>query len=168
MLGFVLAAVVAIDPAHSSAQFAVSHIFVERVTGTVPIVGGTIDVPDSSNVPVAVTATLDARGIKTDDEDRNAALRGPEFFDVSRFPTWTFTSTKISRSSDRSFTMAGDLTLHGVTQSELLNVTITGDPSHPHYHATCAIDRHAFGMQKSRLDAAIGNTVDITLDIAVK
>jgi polyisoprenoid-binding protein YceI len=157
----------AIDPAKSVSTFTVTHIFVDHVTGTVPVTAGTIDVPDGTTIPTHVDATLDPTRFKTDEPDRDAALQGPDWFDTKRFPTWTFTSTKIVPTT-KGFTMDGSLTMHGVTQSEELDVTVAGTPEHPVYRAIAHIDRQAFGMQKTRLDPVIGNIVDVVLTIAVK
>jgi polyisoprenoid-binding protein YceI len=167
MLHLVLAALLTIDPATSKAQFSIQHIWVEHVTGTVPIVSGTIDVPDGSLVPTSVTATLDPTKIATGEPDRDKSLESPDFFDSAKFPTWTFTSTKITPAPN-GFTMDGNLTMHGVTQPEHLTVVAGGDPAHPVYHATCEVDRKAFGMSTTRLDPVIGQTADVTLDIRVK
>lgn len=158
----------AIDAQKSKAQFSVQHVYVERVVGTVPIAGGTVVLAGGSPLPLKVTAVLDATQIRTGDDDRDGVLQTPEWFDTKKYPTWTFASTKISPAGDQSFTMEGLLTIHGVTQSERLDVSIGGTPSHPVYHATAEIDRHAFGMATTRLDPVIGNQVDVTLDIALK
>ncbi len=157
-----------IDTAGSKAQFTVSHIWVEHVTGTVPIASGTVALAPDSLIPTRATAVLDATKILTDEPDRDAQLKSPDFFDVAKFPTWTFASTKITPHGANAFDMDGNLTIHGVTQPEHLVVTIKGDSTHPVYHATGEIDRHAFGMSISRLDPTIGNTVDISLDVALK
>lgn len=167
MLHLALAALLTIDPAKSTATFSVQHIFVERVTGTVPIVGGTIDLPDGSLVPTSVSAVLDPKKFHTDEPDRDAAMQTPDWFDTTKFPTWTFTSTKIVPTAN-GFTMDGLFTMHGVAQPEHLLVVASGDPAHPIYHATCEVDRKAFGMATTRLDPVIGNVVDVTLDIRVK
>jgi hypothetical protein len=49
-----------------------------------------------------------------------------------------------------------------------LAVVVQGDSSHPQYHAVAHVDRHLFGMAVTRLDPAIGATVDITLDVTLK
>jgi polyisoprenoid-binding protein YceI len=165
MLGVLFAVVLAMDSAHSMAQFSVTHVFVEHVTGTVPILRGSIDLPPGSLVPTSVNAQLDAGRLHTDDPDRDASLTSDDFFDTKTYPTWTFASTKITPTTDGSFTMTGMLTIHGVSQPETLSVTSTGTVEHPHYHATCRVDRHAFGMKTTKLDAAIGNVVDVTLDV---
>ena len=167
MLHLVLATLFAIDPVKSTATFSVQHIFVEHVTGTVPIVSGTIDVPEGSLVPTSVSAVLDPKRFHTDEPDRDAAMQTPDWFDTGKFPTWSFVSTKITPAAN-GFTMDGNLTMHGVTQPEHLVVVASGDPAHPAYHATGHIDRKAFGMSTTRLDPVIGNPVDITLDIRVK
>ena len=158
----------AIDLAHSKALFGVQHVFVERVNGSVPIVSGSVVLDGTSPIPVRVSATLDATKLQTGDSDRDASLQSPDFFDVKKYPLWTFSSTKIARTGDASFTVDGVLTMHGVAQNEQLDVTVGGTASHPTYHATAHVDRKAFGMSVSRLDPAIGNPVDVTLDIALK
>src|SRR5215469_9096448 len=85
----------AIDPAHSSARFSVAHIWVERVTGTLPIIRGSVTLPPDSLVPTAVAAVLDATQIDTGVADRDRSLESPDFFDAKQFPHWTFISTKI-------------------------------------------------------------------------
>ncbi len=157
-----------IDTAKSVARFSVSHIWVDRVNGTVPIVEGTVTFQPDSEIPVSATAVLDATRIATGEPDRDRALESPDFFDAAKYPHWTFASTAIVPSGPRAFAMEGNLTLHGVTQPESLNVTVSGTPANPSIHAQAQIDRHAFGMAKTRLDSTIGETVDVTLDIALK
>jgi polyisoprenoid-binding protein YceI len=162
-------AVRAIDPTHSHAQFSVSHIWVEHVTGTVPIASGSVTLAADSMIPTAVTAVLDATRLATDEPDRDRSLKSSDFFDTDKFPQWTFTSTKIVPQGARAFEVDGDLTIHGVTRTERLNVTVVGGSSaSPLYHATTQIDRHAFGMSVTRLDPTIGDTADVTLDVALR
>jgi polyisoprenoid-binding protein YceI len=158
----------AIDTANSRAQFSITHVFVEHVTGTVPILSGSVALSSGSSLPAGATAVLDATMLATGDSDQTAALRSPDFFDVKRFPTWTFASTRVTPEGPSTFGMDGNLTIHGVTQPEHLEVSVTGDAAHPHYHATTRIDRHAFGMSVTRLDPAIGGIADVTLDVTLK
>ncbi|HEY2473582.1 MAG TPA: YceI family protein [Candidatus Cybelea sp.] len=157
-----------VDTAKSSARFSIAHIWVERVTGTVPILGGSVALESGSLIPQSATAVLDATSISTDEPDRDRSLESADFFDAARFPKWTFVSTHVEPKSSTTFAMDGNLTIHGVTQPERLNVTAAGTPSQPSYHAQGQIDRHAFGMTRTRLDPTIGDTADITLDIVLK
>jgi polyisoprenoid-binding protein YceI len=157
-----------IDAARSTAKFSVSHIWVERVTGTVPILSGSLMLMPGSMIPQSATAVLAATRISTGEPDRDRSLESPDFFDAKKFPEWTFASTKIVSKGLNAFEMEGDLTLHGVTHPESLNVTVSGTPEHPSYHATGQIDRRTFGMAVTRLDSTIGGTAAITLDVTLQ
>jgi polyisoprenoid-binding protein YceI len=157
-----------IDAAKSSAQFSIEHIFVERVTGTVPILSGSVTVPPGASLPTGVTAVLDATRISSGDRDRDRSLESPDYFDTKNFPTWTFTSTKVVSTGPAACGIDGTLTLHGVSVAQHLDVTIRGDEAHPVYHAVGRINRHAFGMKGARLDPVIGDAADVTLDIILK
>ena len=158
----------AIDTAKSKAAFSVSHIFVERVTGTVPIVSGSVALAGDSVIPENVMAELDPGKVSSGDRDRDASLASPDFFDVKAFPAWTFAGTKITPQGANAFGVDGTLTVHGVSAPEHLDVTIRGDAAHRTYHAVGHIDRQAFHMAVTRLDPVIGKIVDVTLDITLK
>ncbi len=157
-----------IDVAASKASFGVAHVWVERVAGTVPILRGAVTLAPGALVPTSVTAELDATKIRTDEPDRDAALESPDFFDAAKYPVWTFVSRNVTPEGPTSFAMDGDLTIHGVTRPERLNVTIGGDQARPVYHATATVDRHVFGMATTRLDPTIGSSVDVRLDIVLR
>lgn len=159
---------VAIDPLKSSAQFSIQHIFVDRVTGTIPIVSGTVTLAPGSAIPLAVTATLEPGRMNTGDRDRDASLESSDYFDTKQFPTWTYTSTKITPTGPARFAMDGSLTMHGVTQPVALDVSVSGDASHPVYHAVAHVDRRLWEMKGTRLDPVIGTVADVTLNIALK
>jgi polyisoprenoid-binding protein YceI len=153
----------AIDPAQSRAQFSVSHIWVEHVAGTIPIVDG-----PGSLVPTAATATFDPAKVSTGEPDRDRSLASPDFFDAQKYPRWTFASTSVVSKGADAFEMDGDLTIHGVTRPVRLNASVLGTAAHPEYRATGQIDRHQFGMAVTRLDPTIGTTVDLTIDVTLK
>jgi polyisoprenoid-binding protein YceI len=158
----------AIDATKSKAAFSVQHIWVERVTGTVPIESGNVVLATDSVIPDSLTAELDPSKVSSGDRDRDESLVSSDFFDVKNFPAWTFVSTKITPVNATAFGVDGTLTLHGVTVPEHLDVTVRGDATHRVYHAVGHIDRKAFHMAISRLDPVIGTTVDVTLDIVLK
>lgn len=157
----------AIDVKHSKAQFSVQHVFVERVSGTVPILAGSVTLGEGA-LPSSITATLDATHIATDDPDRDAALESPDWFDAKRYPTWDFKSTSIEPGSAGAFSVRGQLTLHGVTQPVTLQVSTIRSLPHPAYHAVAHVDRHQFGMPITHLDGAIGSDVTLTIDVQLE
>jgi polyisoprenoid-binding protein YceI len=156
-----------IDAAKSKARFSIRHVFVEKVEGVIPIVGGTVTLAPDAVIPSAVTAVLDPARTDSGDKDRDAALESPDYFDIRAFPQWTFASTAVKATGPSAFAMDGTLTIHGVSRPEHLDVTVSGPRDRPAYHATGRIDRHAFGMKGARLDPVIGDTADVTLDIVL-
>jgi polyisoprenoid-binding protein YceI len=158
----------AIDPAKSSATFGVQHIFVERVTGSVPIASGEVELSSGSLIPLSFSAVLDPARMNSGDPDRDASLESPDYFDTKKFPTWTFASTKIVPAGPAAFRAEGTLTMHGVAQAETLDVSVRGDAAHPLYRAVGHVDRRAFALKGTRLDPVIGNVADITLDVVLK
>jgi polyisoprenoid-binding protein YceI len=156
-----------IDPTRLTAQFSIEHIFVEHVTGTVPIVSGSVTLEAGSLIPTSATALLDASKLLTGDPDRDASLGSADYFDTRKFPTWVFASTAIQPLGPAAFGTDGLLTIHGVTQPEHLDVSVHAQGDALVYHAVGHIDRHAFGMRGTRLDPVIGDAADVTLDIVV-
>src|SRR4026208_775899 len=83
-----------IDPAHSSAQFAVRHMMITNVRGAFGKVQGTV-VHDPDNLSESkIEATIDATTVRTADDQRDAHLRSADFLDVEKYPTITFKSKK--------------------------------------------------------------------------
>ena len=157
-----------IDATRSVARFGIAHVFVDRVTGSVRVQSGSIDIPAGSSVPLRVTAVLDATKIDTGDGDRDNSLESADYFDTRQFPTWTFSSTKVVATGTTAFSTDGMLTVRGVTQPEHLDLTIHAEAPERRYHAVGHIDRRAFGMKGTRLDPVIGNEAEVTLDIVCK
>jgi polyisoprenoid-binding protein YceI len=111
-----------IDPAHSTAGFKVRHLMVAWVRGEFSGVAGTIvyDPENPSNTKVA--ATIDVNTLHTRDEQRDGHLKSPDFFDVAKYTTITFVSTKVQKTGDGEWKVTGDLTIHGVTKQVVLDV----------------------------------------------
>jgi polyisoprenoid-binding protein YceI len=61
---------------------------------------------------------VDAASINTDDEKRDGHLKSADFFDVAQFPKISFKSTSMKPGKVKgTYTLVGDLTMHGVTKS---------------------------------------------------
>jgi polyisoprenoid-binding protein YceI len=157
----------AIDPARSHASFSVTHLYLARVTGTVPIMSGSVTLAPNSTVPTAVEATLDPNHIASGNPDRDDDLQGPDWFDTKRFAHWTFRSSAVTPKANGAFTVAGTLTVHGVAQPVNLDATVVRGEPHLAYHAVGHVDRHAFNMRVTPTDGLIGSDITITLDVEV-
>jgi polyisoprenoid-binding protein YceI len=139
-----------VDVNHTQAEFTVTHLALSKVRGQIPLTAGTVTT-GQTDLPTAVSVTLSAKDLDTHSADRDRDLRGPDWFDVTKFPTMTFVSKKIE-GTPQAFTMSGDLTMHGVTKP----VTLTGQylgkltdargRTHVGYTATTTIDRREWGL----------------------
>src|SRR5690348_16423175 len=141
-----------IDPAHSNVEFAVKHMMFTTVKGRFAGVDGQIELNENDLADSFVNVTIDATSVDTRDEKRNAHLRSADFFDVETHPTLTFKSTKVESKRDDDFKVTGDLTMHGVTKSVVLDVEQTGRGKNPWgqevigFEAKTKINRKDFGL----------------------
>lgn len=111
-----------IDPAHSTAEFAVRHMMVSTVKGQFGKMTGSVNLDDKDPTKSQVDITIDASTIDTHEPKRDGHLKSPDFFDVAKYPTITFRSTKIAKGSKGKYKVTGDLNMHGVTRSVVLDV----------------------------------------------
>lgn len=165
-----------VDASHSNVGFSVSHLVVSKVKGRFKEVSGKATLDEVDPTKSVVNVTIPVSSINTDDEKRDAHLKGPDFFDVANFPNIVFHSTKITRAGDRKFKVAGELTLHGVTKS----ITLDGKLSKPikspwgkdvrGVEIVGKVNRSDYGLTWNKsLDGGgvvIGD--EVTLDIAVE
>jgi len=137
----------ALDPIHSTIGFEVSYLvgtFRGQFTDVQAIL--VADGDGGRLTGLAKVASVDVK-----DENLNAHLQSPDFFDAERYPELTFESTDISRSGD-DVTITGELTIKGVTQPVVLTGTITDPVEHPAggrrigLKLEATIDRTAFGV----------------------
>ena len=165
-----------IDSTHSSADFSVTHLMISTVRGNFGSMSGTVEYDGKSVASIKVDVTIDATTIKTNDEKRDGHLKSPDFFDVAKYPTLTFKSTKVVPGTDGAFKLVGDLTMHGVTKEVILDVTapsqiIKGKRGDSRVAASAAatINRQDFGVKwNSDMDGGgvvVSDAVKITLDI---
>jgi len=162
------AADISIDPNHTTTHFAVKHLLISTVEGTIPIKTVTVTI-DANKIPIAVTAVMDLTKIDTHNDQRDDDLRSEKFFNVQQFPDMTFKSTKITANGS-NFTMNGDLTFHGVTKPVVVNGTLNGSitdnrgRTHVGYTANATIDRTMWGVGPGYPPAVVANNVTITIE----
>jgi polyisoprenoid-binding protein YceI len=157
-----------VDTSRSTASFATNHLFLTRVIGTIPIRNATLVIPGDSAIPTSVEAALDPAGISTADAARDANLRSANFLDVARFPEITFVSTSVTRLDASHFTIAGTLSIIGVTRPVTLFASYVGEEGSGAslrltYEAHATIDRTQWGMTYGQ--PVVGTSLAIALKI---
>ncbi len=163
-----------IDKAHSEVTFQVRHLLT-RVRGRFSEFTGTIEYDEENPERSLVNVEVQAASIDTNERDRDAHLRSADFFDVEKTPVLTFRSTGIRRKTEETFTVAGDLAVHGVTRSVSFDVSLLGKAKDPWgneriaFEAETTINRKDFGLTwNAALETGgflVGDEVRITLSV---
>ncbi|HTR51807.1 MAG TPA: YceI family protein [Kofleriaceae bacterium] len=164
-----------IDPSHSTAEFTVRHLMITNVRGRFGKLAGTVEYDPERPEATQIDATIDATSIDTQEAKRDAHLRSPDFFDVEKFPTLTFRSSKVSKTRD-GLDVTGDLTMHGVTRQIVLAVETPSDATKDPWGntrigatATAKLNRKDWGLNwNAALEAGgvlVGEQVKIQLEI---
>ena len=165
-----------IDQNHSSAQFAVRHLGLSTVRGAFTKVNGAIQFDDKDITKSSVDVTIDAASVDTRVDGRDKDLRSDHFFEVAKYPTLTFKSTKVEQVEVGKLKVTGDLTIHGVTKQVVLDVegptAAVKDPwgnQRAAASATTKINRQDFGVKwNAKMDNGgwvLGDDVAITIDV---
>jgi polyisoprenoid-binding protein YceI len=165
-----------IDPAHSVAEFKVKHMMISNVKGQFSGVSGTLSLDAKDITRSSVTATIDATSINTRESQRDAHLKSADFFDVEKFPTLEFKSTRVTPSGDHELKVEGELTIHGVAKAVTFAVEGPSEPGKDPWGkqrigltATTKINRKDYGLTwNAALETGgilVGEEVTITLDV---
>jgi polyisoprenoid-binding protein YceI len=159
-----------IDGNHTAAQFAVKHMGISTVRGAFTKVSGTVDYDAHDLSKSIIDVTIDPSSVDTRVERRDNDLRSDHFFDVAKYPTITFKSTKVESAGAGKLKATGDLTMHGVTKQVVLDIDGPTDPMkdpkgnlHAGASASTQVDRTQFGM--TGMTAMIGSDIAITIDV---
>ncbi len=163
-----------IDPAHSHASFTIRHMVISNVRGEFTKLSGSARLDEKELAGSSVEATIDAGSIDTRVADRDKDLRSSNFFDVAKFPNITFKSTKVEKAGRGALRVTGDLTIHGVTKTVVLDVTgPTAEIKDPWgmvrrgVSASTKINRKDFGLAWNQLVEAspiVGDEVKIEIE----
>jgi polyisoprenoid-binding protein YceI len=141
------------DGNHTNVVFSWTHFGLSNPSARFAKVEGELllDTADLSKSSVNVTIPVDS--LRTDVPKFDEHLRSADFFDLAKFPTVTFKSTKVEKAGDTKLKVTGDLTIHGVTKSTVLDVTVNKIGDHPMakkpaagFDANVTVKRSDFGI----------------------
>jgi len=162
-----------IDRSHSELSFRVRHL-TGRVRGYFKDWGGTVTVDPAELGAGSVSVEVKTASINTEQERRDTHLRSPDFFDAEKFPTMTFSSTKVELDG-KDITITGNLTIKDVTGPVVLKGTFNGRITDPMgkerlgFEASTTIDRREFGLVWNRMvegTSLVGD--EVTIDLAIE
>jgi polyisoprenoid-binding protein YceI len=167
-----------IDSQHSSAHFVVRHLMITNVRGGFSGVQGIVVYDSDNPAASSVEATIDAASINTNEAQRDAHLKSADFLDVEKYPTIKFQSKHLKKLGDGEWSLAGDLTLHGVTKEVVLKLEgPTAETKDPYGNlrigasATTRIKRSDFGLNFNIVmeagGIAIGDDLKIEIEVSL-
>jgi polyisoprenoid-binding protein YceI len=173
------ASVFEIDAAHTSIGFSVRHLFT-MVPGRFEKFSATINYDETSPEKSTTAFTIDAASVSTDNDKRDGHLRSSDFFNVEKFPTLTFRSTKVEKTLQKNvYNVTGDFTMLGVTKPVTVQVEVVGigpdgfGNTKGGFQVTGSLNRKEFGMIWNKAldanNALLGDEVKFQVSIeAVK
>lgn len=162
------------DASHSEVGFTVRHAGISKVRGKFTELDASLTLGETL-AQSSVTATIQAASFNSGDANRDAHVRGADFFDVETFPTLSFASSAVSGDAE-DFELTGELTIRDITKTVTFKGEFNGvavDPfgaTRAGFEATTVISRKEFGLTWNALLAAggvlVSDKVTITLDVA--
>ena len=164
-----------VDTKHSKVGFAVKHLGIATVRGEFKEFEGTFEIGDDLSTSRAY-GKVNAASIDTNEPGRDEHLRSADFFGADENPELTFESTAIEQIDDETLRITGDLTINGVTRSEVFHAEIQGTETDPWgndrvgFEVTGQISRGDYGMKFNQVlgsgNTLVGDKVKIALDIS--
>jgi polyisoprenoid-binding protein YceI len=164
----------AIDTTHSEVLFQVRHL-VTRVRGRFARFSGTVAFDEQQPSASSVTLEIAADSIDTATPDRDAHLRSADFFDVERYPTLGFVSSRVEKKGAERYDVSGTLTIRGVSHQVTLPVTFLGLAKDPWgnvragFETEITINRKDYGLLwNAALETGgflVGDEVKITVSV---
>ena len=149
------AATYQLDPGHTLTQFEIDHLWLFSQRGQFDRTRGTLEY-DVERHSGSLDVTIDAGSLDTGSDERDTALKGTGWFDVSRYPSITFRSQRFIFEQDRLTAIEGELTMLGVTQPlrlEIARIQCGASPGSGKQScradASSTLQRSRFGMRAS-------------------
>jgi polyisoprenoid-binding protein YceI len=139
-----------LDMSHSEIGFTVRHAGISKVRGRFTEASAEAHIGDSL-AGSSLHATVKTSSFDSGDANRDAHVRGADFFDVENHPEMSFRATSVEGDGE-DYTLTGDLTIRGITKAVELEVEFTGvavDPfgaTRAGFSAEAEISRKEFGL----------------------
>lgn len=164
-----------IDASHSKVGFAVKHLGIATVRGEFKQFEGTFEIGEDLGTSRAY-GVVKAASVDTNEPARDEHLRSADFFDAEVNGDLTFRSTAIEALDDETLRITGDLTINGITRSEVFHAEIQGTETDPWgnervgLEITGQISRGDYDMKFNQAlgsgNKVVGDKVKITLDVS--
>lgn len=161
-----------IDPEHTVIAFSVSHLGFADVHAWFLETEGSFTFDEETRALSNVRAEIQASSVFSAHDARDDHIRKKDFLWADEHPAITFVGTGAEATGERTGKVFGELTIRGVTQPVVLDVTGNKSGRYPfgtkHYaiglSARTSVNRSDFGMTYALQGDIVGDTVDILLE----
>jgi len=160
-----------VEPSHTRILFAVSHMGFTTWFGEFTGASGTLILDPNKLSATRFDIIIPANSISTTNTTLDGELNSPKWFDTAKYPTIEFKSEKVVRTGHDTAAVTGELTFHGVTRPETLQVTFNAAGMNQltnqytaGFNASGVIKRSDFN-QKTYIPL-IGDDVSLTISAA--
>ncbi len=158
------------DPLHSQVLFSVNHMGFTDSHGRFNKFKGGFTLDEQKPEAATADITIDVASLDMADATWNEHVL-EKFLEPKKFPSISFKSTGVKRTSDKTAQLTGDLTLHGVTKPVTLDVTLNKVGQNPMINTQKdagftlkgAIKRSDFGM--TAFIPMVGDEVSLLIEV---
>lgn len=141
-----------LDTSHTEVGFSVKHLLISNVKGRFGKFSGTFEYDKAAKTLKNLAIEIDPASISTNEKNRDDHLRSPEFFDVKKYKTVTFTGEKAEFAADgQSMKVTGQLKMKDKSLPVVLDIKINGEAEvegvkKVAFTATTEINRKEWGI----------------------
>lgn len=141
-----------VDPNHTQVVWSVDHFGFSRLYGMVGAMSGTLDIDPANPRAAKVAIDIPLSGLTVTSPGFGKHLATADLFDTAKFPTARFVSRTVTVRGTQA-TIAGDLTLRGVSKPLTLDARLHGAGANPMnkkqtvgFSATTTLKRSDFNL----------------------
>ncbi len=159
-----------VDPVHTTAIFRIKHLGVTYFYGRFNETTGSFTLNTENPSEMSFDVQIKTQSVDTNAAGRNNHLKSPDFFNAKQFPTIAFKSKSVQSSGEKTYTVSGDMTLHGVTKPITVEMEFVGQGDkgsrfgyRAGFDVRFTIKRSAFGM--NYMQGMLGDKVMIMVGL---
>lgn len=158
-----------VDAAHTSIGFEIGHLNIASVQGRFNKFAGEINFDETDLTKSTVNFTIQANSVDTNVAPRDTHLRSADFFDVEKYPELSFKSRSVTK-REGGYTVAGDLTMRGVTKPVSINFRSYGPIKDPWGNNRIGVIAEPLVLKRDEFGitygpGTIGNDVTVRLSL---
>ena len=142
-----------LEPDYTQGVFRWNHLGFSTPAAQFAQGEGTLEFDEADPTRASVRVTIPLKTLSTGVPALDEDFRSGDFFATDQFPTAVFRSTRVKGNGSNQLEVTGELSLHGMTKTIMLEVTIVKVGNNPRtglptvgFDATTTLNRSDFGL----------------------